>query len=39
LFSRLASTTSLQTENNKLKRENLDLKKQLEKNHKNKPKQ
>ena len=39
LFSRLASTTSLQTENNKLKRENLDLKKQLEKNHKNKTKQ
>ena len=39
LFSRLASTTALQTENDKLKRENLDLKKQLEKNQKNKQKQ
>ena len=39
LFSRLASTTSLKTENDKLKRENLDLKKQLEKNQKNKSKQ
>ena len=39
LFSRLASTTAVQTENDKLRRENLDLKKQLEKNQKNKQKQ
>jgi hypothetical protein len=32
LFSRLESTVSLQSENNKLKKENIDLQKQLSKN-------
>lgn len=38
LFSRLESNTILQSENDKLRKENLELKKQLEKNQKTKPK-
>ena len=38
LFSRLESTTFLQNENEKLKKENSELKKQLEKNQKPKSK-
>ena len=38
LFSRLESTTVLQSENDKLRKENLELKKQLEKNQKAKSK-
>lgn len=34
LFSRLESTIALQSENNKLKKENIDLKKQLSKDNK-----
>ncbi len=36
LFSRLNSSTLLKNENDKLRKENLELKKQLEKNQKNK---
>ena len=38
LFSRLGSTTVLQNENEKLRKENFELKKQLEKNQKSKSK-
>ncbi len=38
LFSRFESTTALQSENDKLRKENLELKKQIEKNQKTKSK-